>query len=412
MAKAVNRRGGNRRRRPGRADCRNRVGGGRYRDRADRAPPGRRSSHHGAAFGFGHRTGDAWRVWARMRRSCAPLRVMRIVDATARLVRAPEVSFAASEIDLDAFGHNIENRHLMAALDTRRPRRTASSLIRFEDDAIAIDIGDERCDRLTIGPADQSSARARRSAPTARRSDLPRRRVHRDRWPDLSADRAHIQSLAHARPAPRHLDRIPHRERTVHAFGCRCPGQPVEPGLPVVRAWRRALRIAALDDATLNGEIEQRCHSIRSASSRSSPARGRFPHRHRDGGERFGAHRIALIGEEPPDGPRRIGAQEPESRACATPPRSARSWCRHAATATTSARQILWRATTRLRRAEVAEEAAPLAVDLLNRTRYVRLFTGPKRARHWASTADRPDRAAAARCASRRVSPAASHGPT
>ena len=52
---------------------------------------------------------------------------MRIVDATARLVRAPEVCFAASEIGLAAFGHNIENRHLMAALDARAEKLTSLS---------------------------------------------------------------------------------------------------------------------------------------------------------------------------------------------------------------------------------------------------------------------------------------------
>src|SRR5690242_10973876 len=50
-------------------------------------------------------------VWDGCAAHAAPLRVMRIVDATARLVRAPEVSFAAAEIGLDAFGYNIENRH-------------------------------------------------------------------------------------------------------------------------------------------------------------------------------------------------------------------------------------------------------------------------------------------------------------
>src|SRR5882757_9484217 len=58
-------------------------------------------------------------VWDTCEAQSAPLRVMRIVDATSRLVRAPEVCFAASEIGLEAFGHNIENRHLLAALDTR-----------------------------------------------------------------------------------------------------------------------------------------------------------------------------------------------------------------------------------------------------------------------------------------------------
>ena len=45
---------------------------------------------------------------------------MRIVDDTARLLRAPEVSFDAAEIGLEAFGYNIENRHLLAALAAAR----------------------------------------------------------------------------------------------------------------------------------------------------------------------------------------------------------------------------------------------------------------------------------------------------
>src|SRR6478609_2951125 len=76
-------------------------------------------------------------VWAGCAREAAPLRIMRIVDATARLVRAPEVRFAASEIGLDAFGHNIENRHLLTALDARA--RTLPPLTRLEDEARAVE---------------------------------------------------------------------------------------------------------------------------------------------------------------------------------------------------------------------------------------------------------------------------------
>ena len=47
------------------------------------------------------------------------MRMMRIVDDTGRLWRAPEVKFSADEIDLDAFGYNIENFHLVAALEQR-----------------------------------------------------------------------------------------------------------------------------------------------------------------------------------------------------------------------------------------------------------------------------------------------------
>src|SRR6185312_1741733 len=62
---------------------------------------------------------ETLRVWEYCRDHAAPLRVMRIIDDTGRLVRAREACFAASEIGLDAFGHNIENRFLVAALEAR-----------------------------------------------------------------------------------------------------------------------------------------------------------------------------------------------------------------------------------------------------------------------------------------------------
>src|SRR3954451_5374662 len=58
-------------------------------------------------------------VWPLCRADSAPLTAIRLIDDTARLIRAPEVMFAASEIGLEAFGHNIENRHLIAALAHR-----------------------------------------------------------------------------------------------------------------------------------------------------------------------------------------------------------------------------------------------------------------------------------------------------
>ncbi len=58
-------------------------------------------------------------VWEGCRAHAAPLRKIRIIDDTGRLIRAPEVAFAAVEIGLEAFGYNIENRHLIAALLAR-----------------------------------------------------------------------------------------------------------------------------------------------------------------------------------------------------------------------------------------------------------------------------------------------------
>ena len=59
----------------------------------------------------------------------APLRVMRIVDATDRLVRAPTVTFRASEIGEDAFGLNIPNAHMLEVLQVALDREASVTRI-------------------------------------------------------------------------------------------------------------------------------------------------------------------------------------------------------------------------------------------------------------------------------------------
>jgi 2-octaprenyl-6-methoxyphenol hydroxylase len=55
-------------------------------------------------------------VWAKVRSASAPLKAIRIVDDTGRLLRAPEVLFEAREIGLEAFGWNVPNAALAEAL--------------------------------------------------------------------------------------------------------------------------------------------------------------------------------------------------------------------------------------------------------------------------------------------------------
>src|SRR5499426_2654500 len=75
-------------------------------------------------------------VWSLCVEKAAPLRTMRIVDDTGRLWRAPEVKFAADEIGLEAFGYNIENRHLIEALAKRARNLPALSIV--EDEVVAV----------------------------------------------------------------------------------------------------------------------------------------------------------------------------------------------------------------------------------------------------------------------------------
>ena len=60
------------------------------------APPATAADNRTTALLAGSVTAlDALGVWGRCRAQAAPLRVLRIVDDTARLLRAPEVRFEA-----------------------------------------------------------------------------------------------------------------------------------------------------------------------------------------------------------------------------------------------------------------------------------------------------------------------------
>src|SRR5689334_22020398 len=104
---------------------------------ATRARPDNRTTalHHASIMAL-----ETLGVWERCRDHAEALRVMRIVDDTARLIRAPEVSFTASEIGYDAFGHNIENRHLVAALETEAAALDAFT--RIEATATSAELGE------------------------------------------------------------------------------------------------------------------------------------------------------------------------------------------------------------------------------------------------------------------------------
>ena len=60
------------------------------------------------------RTLDTLGVLAGIVDHAAPLKVMRIADATSRLVRSPTVTFRASEIGEDLFGLNMPNDALFS----------------------------------------------------------------------------------------------------------------------------------------------------------------------------------------------------------------------------------------------------------------------------------------------------------
>lgn len=56
-------------------------------------------------------------VWENIVSSSAPLSLMQILDGTSRLLRAPPAQFRASDIGLHAFGYNIPNKALAEVFD-------------------------------------------------------------------------------------------------------------------------------------------------------------------------------------------------------------------------------------------------------------------------------------------------------
>ena len=229
---------------------------------------------------------DTLGIWQRCRQHAAPLRVMRIVDDTARLLRAPEVCFAAGEIGLDAFGHNIENRFLVAALETRAGELAA--LVRIDDEADAVEIGDDRVTvrckrgggvlaRLAIGAEGRRSLcrsaagidiQARTYPQTALTFNLGHAREHRDTSTEF-----------HTETGPFTLVPLPGRRSSLVFV--------VDPA--------EVAGLCALSDADLAAEIERRSHSILGKIA-VEPGRGVFPLAI-ETATRFGTGRVVLIGE-------------------------------------------------------------------------------------------------------------------
>jgi 2-octaprenyl-6-methoxyphenol hydroxylase len=225
-------------------------------------------------------------VWEHCRTRAAPLRVIRIIDDTARLLRAPEVHFAASEIGLDAFCHNIENVHLVAALDASA--RALPALTFIEDEATAVTVADDRITvtlkggeplvaRLVIG-ADGRKSLCRQAAGIATDGE-PYRQT------------ALTFNLAHTRP---HDDCSTEFHTESGPFTL-VPLPGLRSSLVLVVAPDEATRIAGLSEDDLATEIERRSHSI---LGRTVPEAGRgvFP-LSIEAARRFAVGRIALIGE-------------------------------------------------------------------------------------------------------------------
>ena len=225
-------------------------------------------------------------AWARCRAHAAPLKVMRIVDDTSRLIRAPEVRFAASEIGLDAFGYNIENCHLLAALDARAGE--LPSLERIEDEARAVESGERG---VTIKLKSGAAVAARLAIGADGRHSLCRAAAGIETDGSTYQQTALTFNLRHTRP---HHDTSTEFHTGSGPFTL-VPLPGARSSLVCVMEPAEAARLRTLDDDALAEEVEQRSHSIL-GKIEIETGRGVFPLAV-ETARRFALNRIALIGE-------------------------------------------------------------------------------------------------------------------
>jgi 2-octaprenyl-6-methoxyphenol hydroxylase len=207
-------------------------------------------------------------VWSELRTVAAPLRRMRLVDASDRLFRAPDLSFDAREIGRDLFGYNVANGPLVAALSDAVAARSGG-IARYEALFQALDHA-EGGERLILSSgetiiaalvvaADGRNSAVRQAAGIGVRS-----------W--SYPQEALVLALSHSEP---------HHDTSVEFHTEAGPFTLVPHG-----AGRSSLvwmdkpevieRMAGLDDATLALEIEHRSGSAWGTMTVDSP-RQRWP---------------------------------------------------------------------------------------------------------------------------------------
>ncbi|WP_349360612.1 UbiH/UbiF family hydroxylase [Stappia sp.] len=192
-------------------------------------------------------------LWDAIEPHTAPLRHMRILDATGRLVRAPEVVFDAAELKLPAFGYNIKNRDLNAELAAacaaergllRLEERLLDLTVMPDGTFLSLDGGGRVEARLVIG-ADGRNSPVRAAAGIGTREW---------RYPQSAL----VLNLEHA---------VPHHNHSAE-FHTRTGPFTLVPlkgrmsSLVCVVEPEEAERLMGLDDAALAEDLERRAASI------------------------------------------------------------------------------------------------------------------------------------------------------
>lgn len=225
-------------------------------------------------------------VWDACRDHAAALRIMRLVDDSGRLIRAPELRFDCGEIGLDAFGYNIENRHLVDALEAAAGN--CPELTRIDDDA---EIVHASATDVEIRSVNGATARSRLVVGADGRNSICRTAAEIDVRRRVLDQSALTLSIEHARSH----DGV---STEFHTANGPCVFVPL-PGHRSSVVWvmtpADATRLSTLSDDELASAVERQAHS-HLGHVRVAPARHIFPLTFEQA-KPIAAHRIALVGE-------------------------------------------------------------------------------------------------------------------
>ncbi|MEI9404070.1 UbiH/UbiF family hydroxylase [Mesorhizobium argentiipisi] len=229
---------------------------------------------------------DRLGVLAELRTQAAPLKAMRIVDATRRLIRSPTVTFRASEIGEEQFGLNLPNKALIPIL-----ARAVSAHGRIHWLKSTVASWNLDADQAHARLADGSEVSASLVVAADGR---------------LSPAREAAGIRASARPYPQSALVLNFAHRSEHGFVSTEFHTETGPFTQVPLPGRRsslvwvvrpetARELAALDDAALSGRVEEQMQSMLGRVS-VEPGRQVYPLSAASPG-RFAQNRVALVGE-------------------------------------------------------------------------------------------------------------------
>lgn len=229
-------------------------------------------------------------VWPHIASVAEPLTGIRLIDATQALLRAPEVTFRASEIDLDAFGYSILNRDITAGVETASQGRVTrivcrQASVRSTAGARAVVVTDDGLELTTslIAAADGRGSPARQAAGIAVTS-----------WTYDQA--AVVCNLEHTRPHHQISTEFHRRAGPLTLVPAPAPAAGrYASSLVWVDSPAEAQRLVALDDAAFTEELMRHIDGLAGAISALSP-RQSFPLSGQTAAV-LGLNRVALIGE-------------------------------------------------------------------------------------------------------------------